>query len=97
MSTDAGSLWKILFRADAPSLHAVPALESAMPDQSTNVTANSEHQYREGAAKNRLSAEPSTSFVGWWLGALALSLAYCLFVLVITIPLGVKIINPFPT
>lgn len=32
-------------------------------------------------------------FIGWWLGGLAISLAYILFLLVITIPLGVKIIN----
>lgn len=35
-------------------------------------------------------------FIGWWLGALAVSLAYVLFALVITIPLGVKIINRIP-
>ncbi len=35
-------------------------------------------------------------FIGWWLGALAVSLAYFLFALVITIPLGVAIINRIP-
>lgn len=35
-------------------------------------------------------------FIGWWLGALAVGLAYILFALVITIPLGVKIINRIP-
>lgn len=35
-------------------------------------------------------------FIGWWLGALAVVLAYFLFALVITIPLGVKIINRIP-
>ncbi len=35
-------------------------------------------------------------FIGWWLGALAVVLAYILFALVITIPLGVKIINRIP-
>ena len=35
-------------------------------------------------------------FIGWWLGALAIVVAYALFVLVITIPLGVKIINRIP-
>jgi len=35
-------------------------------------------------------------FIGWWLGALAVSLAYVLFALVITIPLGVKLINKLP-
>ena len=32
-------------------------------------------------------------FIGWWLGALAVGLAYLLFIPVVTIPLGVKIIN----
>lgn len=32
-------------------------------------------------------------FIGWWLGALAVVLAYALFALVLTIPLGVKIVN----
>lgn len=35
-------------------------------------------------------------FIGWWLGALAVGVAYFLFALVITIPLGVKIINRIP-
>ena len=35
-------------------------------------------------------------FIGWWLGALASSLAYIFFILIITIPLGVKIINKMP-
>jgi uncharacterized membrane protein YccF (DUF307 family) len=35
-------------------------------------------------------------FIGWWLGALAIALAYLLFVVVIGIPLGVKIINKIP-
>jgi len=34
--------------------------------------------------------------IGWWLGALAVLLAYLLFALVLTIPLGVKIINRIP-
>lgn len=32
-------------------------------------------------------------FIGWWLGALAVILAYLCFVLVVTFPLGVKLIN----
>ena len=35
-------------------------------------------------------------FIGWWLGALAISLAYFLFVTVIGIPLGIMIINKVP-
>jgi uncharacterized membrane protein YccF (DUF307 family) len=35
-------------------------------------------------------------FIGCWLGGLAVGLAYLLFALVITIPLGVKIINRIP-
>jgi uncharacterized membrane protein YccF (DUF307 family) len=35
-------------------------------------------------------------FIGWWLGGLAISLAYFLFIPIITIPLGVKIINRIP-
>lgn len=35
-------------------------------------------------------------FIGWWLGSFAVSLAYILFVLVVTIPLGVKIVNRIP-
>ncbi len=35
-------------------------------------------------------------FIGWWLGALAIILAYALFLTVIGIPLGVMIINKIP-
>lgn len=35
-------------------------------------------------------------FIGWWLGAFAVSLAYLLFLTVIGIPLGVAIINKIP-
>ncbi len=35
-------------------------------------------------------------FIGWWLGGLAISLAYLLFLTVIGIPLGVMIINNVP-
>lgn len=35
-------------------------------------------------------------FIGFWLGALAACLAYFLLLLVITIPLGVRIINHIP-
>jgi len=32
-------------------------------------------------------------FIGWWLGALAVVFAYLCFALILTIPIGVKIIN----
>jgi uncharacterized membrane protein YccF (DUF307 family) len=35
-------------------------------------------------------------FIGWWLGALAMTLAYLLFVTILGIPLGVLIINKLP-
>lgn len=35
-------------------------------------------------------------FIGWWLGAIAVSLAYLLLLTVIGIPLGVMIINNVP-
>ncbi len=35
-------------------------------------------------------------FIGWWLGALAISLAYLLFLTIIGMPLGVMIINKIP-
>ena len=35
-------------------------------------------------------------FIGWWLGALAISLAYLLFLTILGIPLGVMIINKIP-
>ena len=34
--------------------------------------------------------------IGWWLGALAVCLAYALFALVVTIPLGISIVNRIP-
>ncbi len=34
--------------------------------------------------------------VGWWAGSLAISLAYLLLVLVITIPLGISLLNQVP-
>lgn len=34
--------------------------------------------------------------IGWWAGSLAIGLAYCLFVLVITIPLGIGLLNQVP-
>ena len=35
-------------------------------------------------------------FIGWWLGAIAVLLAYLCFAFIITIPIGVKIINRIP-
>lgn len=35
-------------------------------------------------------------FIGWWLGALAVSVAYLLFLTIIGIPFGVVIINKIP-
>jgi uncharacterized membrane protein YccF (DUF307 family) len=35
-------------------------------------------------------------FIGWWLGGISVGLAYVLFIFIITIPLGVKIINKVP-
>jgi hypothetical protein len=35
-------------------------------------------------------------FIGWWLGGIALSIAYFLFLTIIGIPLGVMIINKIP-
>jgi uncharacterized membrane protein YccF (DUF307 family) len=35
-------------------------------------------------------------FIGWWLGAAAVSIAYLLFLTIIGIPLGVVIINKIP-
>jgi uncharacterized membrane protein YccF (DUF307 family) len=35
-------------------------------------------------------------FIGWWLGALAVLLAYACFALVILIPIGVSIVNHVP-
>lgn len=35
-------------------------------------------------------------FVGWWLGLAAIGVAYILFVLVLTIPLGVMVLNRVP-
>ncbi len=35
-------------------------------------------------------------FIGWWLGGLAVTLAYLLFLTIIGIPLGVMIINKIP-
>jgi uncharacterized membrane protein YccF (DUF307 family) len=36
-------------------------------------------------------------FIGWWLGALAVSVAYFCFAFILTIPFGVMIINRIPT
>jgi uncharacterized membrane protein YccF (DUF307 family) len=35
-------------------------------------------------------------FVGWWLGAAAVAFAYLMFLLIITIPLGVAVLNIVP-
>ena len=35
-------------------------------------------------------------FIGWWLGALAITLAYLCFLLVLTIPIGIAILNRVP-
>ena len=35
-------------------------------------------------------------FIGWWLGSFAVGLAYLLFLPIITIPLGIVIINNIP-
>jgi len=35
-------------------------------------------------------------FVGWWLGSFAVAAAYVMFLLVITIPVGIAILNNIP-
>lgn len=35
-------------------------------------------------------------FVGWWLGSLAVSVAYFLLLLIVTIPVGIAILNNIP-
>ena len=35
-------------------------------------------------------------FVGWWLGSLAVGAAYVLFLFIVTIPLGIAILNNIP-
>ena len=35
-------------------------------------------------------------FVGWWLGAAAVTFAYFMFLLIITIPIGIAILNNVP-
>lgn len=35
-------------------------------------------------------------FIGWWLGLLAMIAAYVCFILIITIPVGVSIVNRIP-
>ena len=35
-------------------------------------------------------------FIGWWLGSFAVTAAYFLFVFIITIPLGIAILNNIP-
>src|SRR6188768_1771877 len=35
-------------------------------------------------------------FVGWWLGSFAVAAAYILFVFIITIPVGIAILNNIP-
>lgn len=73
-----------------------------MPDLNTNKTAPVNININLGAP---IQLQRKTGcllqliyfvFIGWWLGALAVCVAYLLFALVITIPLGVKIINRIP-
>ncbi|MCS6827799.1 MAG: YccF domain-containing protein [Caldilinea sp.] len=35
-------------------------------------------------------------FIGWWLGSFAVSVAYIFFLLIVTIPLGIAILNNIP-
>lgn len=69
-----------------------------MPDQPINVNVNVgapgpvQVQHKTGCLLQLIYF----IFIGWWLGGLAISLAYFLFIPVITIPLGVKIINRIP-
>jgi len=35
-------------------------------------------------------------FIGWWLGGFAVSAAYILFLFIVTIPLGIAILNNIP-
>lgn len=35
-------------------------------------------------------------FIGWWLGSFAVGVAYVMFVFIITIPIGIAIINNIP-
>lgn len=36
------------------------------------------------------------AFIGWWLGSFAVSAAYVMFLLVVTIPIGITILNNIP-
>jgi uncharacterized membrane protein YccF (DUF307 family) len=69
-----------------------------MPDQPVSVTVNVgapgpvQIQHKTGCLLQLIYF----IFIGWWLGALAVGLAYLFFLLVITIPIGVKIINRIP-
>lgn len=35
-------------------------------------------------------------FVGWWLGALAVAFAYVMFLFIVTIPIGIAVLNNVP-
>jgi uncharacterized membrane protein YccF (DUF307 family) len=35
-------------------------------------------------------------FIGWWLGSFAVTVAYFFFLLIVTIPLGIAILNNIP-
>lgn len=67
-----------------------------MPDQQVNVNINLGAPVQVQRKTGCLLQLIYFIFIGWWLGALAVCVAYLLFALVITIPLGVKIINRIP-
>jgi uncharacterized membrane protein YccF (DUF307 family) len=68
-----------------------------MPDQNVTVNVNL------GMPSMQVRHQPGClmqllyfMFIGWWLGALAVVLAYLCFGFIITIPFGVMIINKIP-
>lgn len=89
-------------RGTCKSCNAVRGLATPQNTPATAVAAPSQVQ-QNVIIQQSSSGEPGCLvqgiwflFVGWWLGAFAVSLAWLLNVLVITLPLGMAILNNVP-
>ena len=79
-------------------LPAVLTLKPASQQVNINITGNTTNINVGGAQQvNFLIRAVYFIFIGWWAGLLLAWVAYALFVLLVTIPVGVMLLNMLPT
>lgn len=84
-------------RNDPGTSESVQASPNVAPPSPVNVSQQTNIAFvQRNAGPNILVRAIWFVFIGWWLGGWAIFLAYILFLPIITIPLGIGIINRLP-